>query len=213
MGIGGSSGGHGEYGDSDTKSSTKTNSSSLGLTSATTNENSENIGVSNSDSLSKNVEENYNTGLSKNIGGSNFNSLSKGFSLTNNVNLEDTNEKVISKRTEIIVPSQEININPKNKITITSTIERINFKTIFDLKQDIYGNVNFSVYTNENEIKNFTFSIGKLIKKLEQYDLLPREIGLYEDEQSIYFDGKLYFSIKKGFNANINVGEEQELFN
>lgn len=138
---------------------------------------------------------------------SNINSIQ----LMNNVNLENTDEKVILKNIQIVWPSQEIAINPNTKITVSFIINKINYQIIFDLKQDIYGNIQFNILTKNNETVHFDISIGKLMQKLKDYNLLPQEMGLYDDGESVYFDGKLQFSIKKSFQDHIKI-KEQELF-
>ncbi|WP_375315658.1 hypothetical protein [Spiroplasma endosymbiont of Tipula paludosa] len=201
LGIGASGGARGEYGSSESDGSSTSKSSSESNGSSTSKSSSESDGSSTSKSSSESN------------GSSTSKSSSQSISLSKNVNLDISGEKVDRTSSVMTFPSQKVTVAANSSRIITATLEEIKFQTTLNLEQDIYGNIQFDILTKNNETVHFDISIGQLMQKLIKYGTLPEEITVYEDGNSIFFNGKIEFSIKKGYNAEIVKGRNQPLEN
>ncbi|WP_375315305.1 ETX/MTX2 family pore-forming toxin [Spiroplasma endosymbiont of Tipula paludosa] len=133
-------------------------------------------------------------------GSSETKTLSNKFDFSNSKTNED---KEVS---EVELPSQEIKVNPNQKIKVTASLDEVFAQVTLNLKQNIYGLITSQIINTYNEEIPFTISIKKIMEKLQQYDLLPQEITINGND-SITFNGKANRSLKQGFNGNIEFHE------
>ncbi|WP_353487292.1 ETX/MTX2 family pore-forming toxin, partial [Spiroplasma phoeniceum] len=145
-------------------------------------------------------------GAEKSYESSTTNSSSETKTLSNTFDFSNNKTNEYKESSEIELPSQEISVNPNQKIKITASLEEITAQVTLNLKQNINGEINSKIITLNNEEKTITLSIKEIMQKLKQYDLLPQEITINNDN-SITFNGKASRSLKQGFNGNITFHE------
>ncbi|WP_425378412.1 ETX/MTX2 family pore-forming toxin [Spiroplasma endosymbiont of Polydrusus pterygomalis] len=144
--------------------------------------------------------------ITNNNSSSSFNSASK------NISLEKTESNTGTQTLKFTWPSQKIKVNPNKKVIVNFIIKKITGEIVFDLKQDISGDIIVKINNNNNEEQTIDFSIGELMQKLIKYKLLPSQISISEfDEKDIYFEGKIRFLIENYQREDIKLGKEQKL--
>ncbi|WP_215826158.1 ETX/MTX2 family pore-forming toxin [Spiroplasma endosymbiont of 'Nebria riversi'] len=104
------------------------------------------------------------------------------------------------------MPSQEIAVEPNKKIKVIASLEEVSAQVTLNLKQNIYGEIISQITNTSNEEKSFKILIKEIMEKLKQYNLLPQEITINNDE-SITFNGSANRSLNKGFDGNIEFRE------
>ncbi|WP_342277577.1 ETX/MTX2 family pore-forming toxin [Spiroplasma endosymbiont of Nephrotoma flavescens] len=107
---------------------------------------------------------------------------------------------------EVELPSQEIKVNPNQKIKVTASLDEVLAQVTLKLTQNIYGEITSQITNTSNEEKSFKISIKEIMQKLQQYNLLPQEVTINIDD-SITFNGSANRSLKQGLDANIEFHE------
>lgn len=126
--------------------------------------------------------------------------------LSNKFDFSDIETNEYKEISEVELPSQEIIVNPNQKIKVTASLDEILAQVTLNLKQDINGVINATVITSNNEERIITLSIKEIMQKLQQYNLLPQEITINDDD-IITFNGKANRSLKQGFDGNVKFHE------
>ncbi|WP_342262669.1 MULTISPECIES: ETX/MTX2 family pore-forming toxin [unclassified Spiroplasma] len=107
---------------------------------------------------------------------------------------------------KVELPSQEIEVNPNQKIKVTASLDEVLAQVTLKLTQNIYGEITSQITNTSNEEKSFKISIKEIMQKLKQHNLLPQEITINNDD-SITFNGNANRSLKQGFDGNIEFHE------
>ncbi len=145
-------------------------------------------------------------GVGSNYCSSTTNTSSETKTLSNTFDFSDSKTNEYKESSEVELPSQGIRVKPNQKIKVTASLDEVLAQVTLNLKQDIYGTIIAKVIALNNEEKNITLSIKEIMQKLKQYDILPQEININNDD-SITFNGKASRSLKQGFDGNIEFHE------
>jgi len=145
-------------------------------------------------------------GVGGSYGFSTTNMSSETKTLSNTFDFSDVKTNEYKETSEVELPSQEISVNSNQKIKVTASLDEVLAQVTLNLKQDIYGEINAEIITSNNERKITQLSIKEAMQRLEQYDILPREITINNDD-TITFNGKANRSLKQGFDGNIEFHE------
>ncbi|WP_215825805.1 ETX/MTX2 family pore-forming toxin [Spiroplasma endosymbiont of 'Nebria riversi'] len=165
-----------------------------------------NIELSTSGGIWPFAEVSANSGVGDNYGSSNTNMSSETKTLNNTFDFSNSKTNEFKEISEVELPSQEIEVNPNQKIKVTASLDEVLAQVILKLTQNIYGEIISQITNTSNEEKSFKISIKEIMQKLKEYNLLPQEITINNDD-TITFNGKASWSLKKGFNGNIEFHE------
>ncbi|UNF61939.1 hypothetical protein [Spiroplasma poulsonii] len=124
--------------------------------------------------------------------------------LSDEFDLSDNKEYENKETSEITIPSQEIKVNPRQKIKFSILLDQVSKQIIWNLKQNIHGEINAEITNEENMTYKFEISIKEIMQKLKQYSLLPQEITINNDD-TITFNGKLMGSLQQTLNNKIKI--------
>ncbi|WP_342263044.1 hypothetical protein [Spiroplasma endosymbiont of Dromius quadrimaculatus] len=121
------------------------------------------------------------------------NSFSNSISLSNSFDLGNSQEMQNIKIFELELPFQELNIEGNQTIEVSTFLDKVLVQIILNLKQNINGEINAEIINENNEKTIFEISIKEIMQKLKQYNLLPQEITINNDN-NITFNGKANLS-------------------
>lgn len=137
---------------------------------------------------------------------SNTNTSSETKTLSNTFDFSNSKTNEYKEVSEVELPSQEIEVNPNQKIKVTASLDEVLGQVTLKLTQNIYGKITSQITNTSNEEKSFEILIKEIMQKLQQYNLLPQEITINNDE-SITFNGHANTSLKQGMDGNIEFYE------
>ncbi|WP_342277693.1 ETX/MTX2 family pore-forming toxin [Spiroplasma endosymbiont of Nephrotoma flavescens] len=126
--------------------------------------------------------------------------------LSNTFDFSSNKTNEYKEVSEVELPSQEIEVNPNQKIKVTASLDEVLAQVTLKLTQNIYGNITSQITNTSNEEKSFEILIKEIMQKLKEYNLLPQEIIINNDD-SITFNGSAHRSLKQGFDGNIEFHE------
>ncbi|WP_342277340.1 ETX/MTX2 family pore-forming toxin [Spiroplasma endosymbiont of Nephrotoma flavescens] len=141
-------------------------------------------------------------GVGGEYGSSKTNTSSETKTLSNTFDLSNSKTEEEKTSLEVELPSQEIEVNPNQKIKVTASLDEVLAQVTLKLTQNIYGEITSQITNTSNEEKSFEISIKEIMQKLKEYNLLPQEIAINNND-SITFNGAANRSLKQGFDANI----------
>ncbi|WP_375315565.1 ETX/MTX2 family pore-forming toxin [Spiroplasma endosymbiont of Tipula paludosa] len=145
-------------------------------------------------------------GIGGEYGSSNTNTSSETKTLSNTFDFSSNKTNEYKEVSEVELPSQEIEVNPNQKIKVTASLDEVLGQITLKLTQNIYGNITSQITNTSNEEKSFEILIKEIMQKLKEYNLLPQEITINNDD-SITFNGSAHRSLKQGFDGNIEFHE------
>ncbi|WP_339024106.1 ETX/MTX2 family pore-forming toxin [Spiroplasma endosymbiont of Agriotes lineatus] len=151
-----------------------------------------------------NVSETIGAGGS--YGSSETNTSSEAKTLSNTFDFSNSKTNEYKEASEVELPSQEIEVNPNQKIKVTASLDEVLTQVTLKLTQNIYGEITSQITSKSNEEKSFKISIKEIMQKLKQYNLLPQEITINNND-SITFNGNANRALKQGFDSNIEFHE------
>ncbi|WP_342262316.1 MULTISPECIES: ETX/MTX2 family pore-forming toxin [unclassified Spiroplasma] len=175
-------------------------------TSTSSMEHNWNIELSTSGEIWPFEEVSATAGVGGNYGSSNTNMSSETKTLSNTFDFSNSKTNEFKEISEVELPSQEIEVNPNQKIKVTASLDEVLAQVTLKLTQNIYGEIILQITNTSNEEKSFKISIKEIMQKLKEYNLLPQEITINNDD-TITFNGKASRSLKKGFDGNIEFHE------
>ncbi|WP_338967077.1 hypothetical protein [Spiroplasma endosymbiont of Lonchoptera lutea] len=122
-----------------------------------------------------------------------------------NVNTIADQKKYDKKETiKISIPSSSIQIPAKSEVILKHSADLYKIKTIWNIKQEITGNIKATVVDDFNNSNEVYYSIKNIMNELKNNGLLFDIFEISENNNSIIFNGKLITTSYK-INYIVNI--------